>query len=521
MNSQSAEVVESGDLRLHLHGSPVKRTLYFVDVLMSVAVCYIAFAFFGLVDWIFGRIASVLYRSVAMHLPQGRAVLGITLTGIGLLATAIPWPWLLAWQSSAATLARGAVFTALLALLFVWVPLAVQVPPTLEEIRQQIGSDRFVRWVAVRMRNPLDSVWLRPLLGLLALSAPSWLAVVLPTVVSAWTILWFTVVVALASETIATFEHANGHYQFFTTTSRAGGVDRAAFGLLRISFEFLLDLMLARIPRWYGVEHVLVHHVEDNGPADLQSTEPYDRASFIDFARCANRFALSGMLPLDVIRYLSRRRRWKGLRSLLLGLCVFYTVMTFVWLWNPGAAVAILALRYVNLIRGSLSFFQEHGLIDPSEPGNIYRNSLHYINTANCHATLGEDPHIEHHLHPGRHWSTYIKAVELDLEQYSKEEAIGFLDGPGRAEEYYRLLWAGRYADLARMFVIFGKPNASLDEVASLLKARTRPVGGFEASRAMRSLDSRLGRVAGLLLPRHEVSESLPVDTGHRQSSGA
>jgi hypothetical protein len=313
--------------------------------------------------------------------------------------------------------------------------------------------------------------------------------------------LWYAVVVALASETIATFEHANGHYQFFTTASRVGKVDRVAFGLLRFSFEYLLDLMLARVPRWYGVEHVQVHHVEDNGPADLQSTEPYDRASFIDFSRCANRFALSGMLPLDVIHYLSQHRRWKGLRSLLLGLCIFYVALIIVGFWNPGAVVVILVLRYSNLIRGSLSFFQEHGLIDVSEPANIYRNSLHYINSDNFHATLGEDPHIEHHLHPGRHWSTYIQAVELDLVRYASEEAVGFLDGPGRVEEYYRLLWAAKYRDLAKMFIVFGRDNASLDEVASLLEARTRPVGGAEMSGAMKRLDSHLGRVAGLLLP--------------------
>lgn len=351
------------------------------------------------------------------------------------------------------------------------------------------------------MRNPLDSVWLKPLLILLLFSIPASIALVNPKWFNPFTVIWYGLVLAIASETIATFEHANGHYHFFRLSPQAKLVDRAAFASLRLCFEYLLDLMLARIPRWYGVEHVLVHHAEDNGPADLQSTLPYDRASFIDFARCANRFALSGMLPLDVLHYLWQNHRMKGMTSLLAGMSTFYGTLGLLGLWNWRAALVLLAFRYANLVKGAMSFFQEHGLVDIAEPLNIYRNSLHYINRGNTHASLGEDPHIEHHLHPGRHWSEYIDAVGQDLDRYADEKAVGFLDGSGQVTKYYRLMWQRRYMDLANMFVLFGAPDATQQEVAALLEARTRPLTGEPRSMAFHRMDLAVGRLAGYLLP--------------------
>lgn len=482
------------------NASFLRRALYALDVFASVTICLTVFAAFKMLDLVLHTLSRHLLGRISFQLLKRYVILTVAFANIGLLAIVMALPIQLGLELNATSIILITAFLALILLLYRFVPEALEVPATLEEIRQLVQTHRLEKWVGAKMRNRLDTVWLRPLLVLLVLSIPAWLGLVTMGTINVWTVLWYAVVIVVASETVATFEHANGHYLFFRLSRRVKRSDRVIMGTLRFLFEHLLDLMLARIPHWYGVEHILVHHVEDNGPSDLQSTEPYDRASFIDFSRCANRFALSGMFPLDVIQYLVRSRRWKGLKSLIIGLCIFYVTLTLVGVWNIGALVVLLVLRYANLVMGSMTFFQEHGLIDVADPGNIYRNSLHYINEDNSHASLGEDPHIEHHLHPGRHWSEYIEAVEKDMNQYAAERAVGFLDGPGHIQEYYRLMWRGNFLKLAEMFVVFGQENASLQEVADILVSRTRPVTGVAMPVTMQRIDRHIGRLAGFLL---------------------
>ena len=504
-------VLDSPTLRDARGGSALRRAppslhariIFGCDALLCVAMCYVAFGAFRGLDSVLRACCGIgrfVTRGRPAQLSPRQATIAVALSSVGLLWIAVAWPLMDAAGSPTVQAGLVTVSTALVTLLYAVIPAALVVPPTLEEIRSRTAGRAFENWVAIRMGNPLDAVWIGPLTAVLALSAPAWLGLVLPGTIRPMTVIWYAAAILLCSETVATFEHANGHYRFFRSRASAGRPDRVAFGALRLLVEQVLDVMLARIPRWYGVEHVLVHHVEDNGPADLQSTERYDRASFIDFARCANRFALSGMLPLDVMWYLRRQRRWAGMRQLLTGLVVFYATLALVGVWNWRAVVLLLALRYANLVRGSLTFFQEHGLVDTAEPGNIYRNSLHYINRGNSHASLGEDPHIEHHLHPGRHWSDYVSGVERDMQRYASERAAGFLDGPGCVRRYYQLMWAGNFRELASMFVVYGMESAGADNVAALLEARTRPVTGGTRSIQCRSLDRLFGRGAGLLL---------------------
>ena len=52
-------------------------------------------------------------------------------------------------------------------------------------------------------------------------------------------------------------------------------------------FEYPVTLLTIRVPEFYRIQHVYVHHVEGNGPDDTQSTMAYDRTSFLDFSRHA------------------------------------------------------------------------------------------------------------------------------------------------------------------------------------------------------------------------------------------
>jgi hypothetical protein len=272
------------------------------------------------------------------------------------------------------------------------------------------------------------------------------------------------------------------------------------FGAVDVYITYVFTVMLARVPHWYEVQHVVIHHVENNGFEDTQSTLKYDRASFSGFAKCANRFAVSGLLSIDVVSYLWKKRRWKALRRLATGIVIFYGVLALASTINWQLAIVMVVVRYVHGIVSAMGFFQEHGLVDISDPNNVFRNSLHYIAPDNDHGSRGEDFHIEHHLHPGRHWSLYASDVSDQVVRYAAERAIGFLDGPGHISIYYRLLWRDDFARLAPYFVVFGQPKISQQEIAELLRARTRPIDAVTRSKLLSRIDRLVGRVASYLL---------------------
>ena len=58
-----------------------------------------------------------------------------------------------------------------------------------------------------------------------------------------------------------------------------------------------------------------------------------------------------------------------------------------------------------------LSFFAffQHGLIDPRDVTDVHGNTINYH--GHEHGHLGADFHVEHHLKPARHWSTYPRKL--------------------------------------------------------------------------------------------------------------
>jgi hypothetical protein len=168
---------------------------------------------------------------------------------------------------------------------------------------------------------------------------------------------------------------------------------------------------------------------------------------------------------------------------------------------NWRFVVVFFAAKYVALLLTTLGFFQEHGMVDVTQPQNVYRNSIHYLAPDNAHGSLGDDIHIEHHIHPGRYWGAYVADATNHADRYAAEDALTFLDGPGHLRRYYQLLWRRDFVQLAALFVVFGRPAMSLDERAELLRARTRPWHARHRSIAQERLDTVVGRVLGHVVP--------------------
>ncbi len=377
---------------------------------------------------------------------------------------------------------------------------ALEIPSSLEEALRDAHRHLAWRWVCQRLKRPVDVLWFRWAWRLFIIGLPAAVGIVaLDASAAAGFLYCASVFVSL--DRFNSLEHINSHYKVFTSTRRDRPLDRWVFRAVNAAVEFVLCPMLARIPRWYAVQHVVVHHVEDNGRDDTQTTLRYDRASFLDCARCANKFALSGLLSVDVMRYLVKRRRHAVIGRLLGGMMTFYGLLAILAFWSWRAALVVTAVRYGAQCLTTLGFFQEHGMVDTSSPSNIYRNSIHYISADNPHASLGEDAHISHHLQQGRHWSEYANAFSEGAAKYADERALGFIDGADHLRKYYAHLWRRDYYGLAALFVVIGQPHTTRAEVAELLRARTRPEHSESRPLLVSAMDQALGTGASWLLP--------------------
>ena len=136
-------------------------------------------------------------------------------------------------------------------------------------------------------------------------------------------------------------DHVNIHNRIFNPKPGASPSTKRILKGCQIYFDKVLPLLSARVPDYYRIQHVYVHHVEENGPDDTQSTMAYDRASFFDFSRHAFWQGLELVSGYAVIPYLRRRKKGRQLREFIRGIATWYTFVIAVALINPIAGVLI------------------------------------------------------------------------------------------------------------------------------------------------------------------------------------
>ena len=262
------------------------------------------------------------------------------------------------------------------------------------------------------LHHPIDAIYTRIWVGNSIAMIPLTLLLVLPSTVNYFVLAAYGVALLLVQFPHDLADHVNIHTRLFQ--SRTGAPERLKRLLrgLQLYFEYVLALLVARAPNYYRVQHVYVHHVEDNGPLDSQTTAPLDRTSFLDFSRHAFKQGLDLVSGVSIYRYLHAKGKTRQMRDLVRGLAIWWAMLIAVAIFNPVGAGILFLSRFIGGNMQSLVAFWQHGLVDADHPLEAHGNSIDYAGPE--HGNLGNDYHVEHHARPGRHWAAYY-------EDYCKE----------------------------------------------------------------------------------------------------
>lgn len=224
-------------------------------------------------------------------------------------------------------------------------------------------------------------------------------------------------------------------------------------------------------PYTYFAHHVGMHHLENNGPDDLSSTQDYTRDSVFDFVRYFTRFVL--MTPIDLGLYMYRRKRMKIMRRMLTSEFGCYALYAGLALWRPWAAlfafILPLAITRFLMMAGN---WGQHAFVDADDPSNSYKNSITCVNCRYNRRAFNDGYHIGHHLYPRLHWQEMPVEYEKNLADYQANGAIVF----EKIDFFivWALLMTKQYNFLAKRMV--SHQDLSHEERVALLHQRTRRI---------------------------------------------
>jgi fatty acid desaturase len=370
-------------------------------------------------------------------------------------------------------------------------------PPTLDELRARVTTQWPARWFARKLHNPLDAHFAGRVGLHTCIVAPAFVAMFLPQTRGLFAFAYWGVSLNLIAISHEALDHTNIHNHFFRTSHLEQWGDRVIVGGIGWFLDYVLNPMCGRIPNWYRVQHVAVHHAEDNGPEDNQSTIHYDRMSFFDTGKAALKFAISMVLPIDVVLYLARKRRQRPLRRIVVSMAGYYgAVGALAMVHWPSAAFMVL-MRFLFGQSGTLTYYQWHVFADPADPMNNYKSSVNLTDGTNDHGYFGVGVHIEHHLHQARHWSQLAADATANRSAYEREEVILLTNG---ANSIMKAIWRRRYDELASVMKAADGSELPLEKLRELVWSRTRPLQDVPRPALYAKLDDFVGRAVATYL---------------------
>jgi fatty acid desaturase len=161
-------------------------------------------------------------------------------------------------------------------------------------------------------------------------------------------------------------------------------------------------------------------------------------------------------------------------RRVVAGEIVYWSVLSVLLYLRPAMTlwvlVAPLLLMRTLMMMGN---WGQHAFVALDRPGNPYAASITCINSRYNRRCFNDGYHIGHHLNARAHWTEYPGELELNLQEYGRQDAIVF-DGLDFLQVWL-LLMTGRWSRLARAFVqLPGARLRSHSEIIQLLQSRVR-----------------------------------------------
>jgi fatty acid desaturase len=320
----------------------------------------------------------------------------------------------------------------------------------------------YARWAAPLLDDPRDAVFVALMIqcGLVAVAGVGlffaghwfwWLAPLYLLVVFAGVIDRFTLML-----------HCTSHRQLF----------RGSRPVLNALIPWVLGPFMGQTPGTYFAHHVGMHHVEENGPNDLSSTERFQRDRIGEWLLYWGRFMSVGLF--DLAAYLRRNGRRRLFRRVIVGEAVFWGTVAALAVVNFRATFVVFLLPL--LVMRTLMMagnWAQHAFIRPDRPQHPLGSSLTCVGTRYNRRCFNDGYHAVHHAAPRCHWTEHPEAFEAQMEQYGKSDAV-VLAGVDFFQVWL-LLMTGRWDRLARAFVrLPGAPERTHEEVIAFLQGRVR-----------------------------------------------
>lgn len=372
-------------------------------------------------------------------------------------------------------------------------------PLTFEGLKSSIESRPLDRMIARHLHNPIDAIFTRIWVANSIALIPLTVLLIIPSTLNYFVIVAISAAMLLAQFPHEIIDHTNIHTRVFQPKLGASPRVRFALKSLQIYFENVLSMLVSRTPHFYFAQHVFIHHFEGNGPQDSQTTEPYERTSFLDFSRHAFRQGVHLVIGVPVVRYLWSRGRTKAARDLMLGLAVWYVLLIVIALFNPPASALLFLSRFIGGNVQSLVAFWQHGLVDPVESKNTYANTIDFAGPE--HGNLGNDYHVEHHDQPGRHWSKYYELFSTRMQAEGGHPAVVFQKDMFSPLAFMAALWRKDYETIARMAHVKGIDPNDKDALNAEIRERTAAIGVEARTGIAAWIDERWSRLMALAMP--------------------
>jgi hypothetical protein len=320
--------------------------------------------------------------------------------------------------------------------------------------------------------------------------------------------------------------HIDSHTRFMRPRREPATSRHHVLRVLQWLFDWVLSQYFGMFPYWYMTEHIGLHHPEVNSPRDVETLCWYDRTNFMHFAEFSSRVTLHTLSGYGMYGYLlaTGRRRYAVI-ALLGAIAHAITILACFQISAPlGTWLALSSLGFGYSL--SIIAISDHGLADPDEPGDVFRNSFNMQWTLDDHGQYGGRYHLTHHLNPAPTWGdrTTALAQHHNATVAADNDSI-LLHGLAYPDDLLRAFWSADPDFLYRYVISVGGQRPTLSAWRSIFATRVRPRAARQPSAAIHRLSALMAQLATWHIPPPDAPVSgagTPLSNGspvaHREA---